>query len=145
MKNSVMNTNDIFDFGAFTNLEQEMLRKGAVGDDIPSIFSFTFVDQGTYVFKDAANDQKILVVQVVGPGEECADSDRFVQTITENSLAEVGVAQRGDLILNPNYPLIIAMGTLLVFASTLIMCSLGFCLHKGWNVSELSDHTYRDY
>jgi len=36
------------------------------------------------------------------------------------------------------------MGCLLVFASILIMCSVGFCLHKGWKVSELSDRTYRD-
>ena len=40
-----------------------------------------------------------MIVQVVGPGEECTDSDRFVQTITETTLGEVGVAQSGDLIL----------------------------------------------
>lgn len=145
MKNSVMNTNYAFDFGAFQVLEQEMLRQKAQNDFTPSIFSFTFQDKGSYVFYDAANDQKILIIQVVGPGEECNDGDRFVQTITENTLNEVGVSQRGDLILQPNYQLIIAMGCLLVFATTLIMCSIGFCLHKGWNVKELGDATYRDY
>lgn len=144
MKNSVMNTNSIFDFGAFQVLEQEMLRQKAVGDLTPSIFSFTFTKEGNYVFNDAANDQKILVVRVVGPGAECADSDRYVQTITENSLAEAGVSQSGKLILQPNYPLIIAMGCLLILATLLIMASIGFCLHKGWNVSELTNTTYRD-
>lgn len=56
MKNSVMNTNDAFDFGAFQVLEEEMLRQKALGDLTPSIFSFTFTKMGTYVFNDAAND-----------------------------------------------------------------------------------------
>lgn len=142
MKNSVMNTNDIFDYGAFQVLEEEMLRSE---DDDPSIFSFTFTKQGTYVFNDAANDQKIMVIQVMGPGEECTDSDRFVQTITEQTMGETGVHQSGSLILQPNYTLIIAMGCLLVLATCLIMFSIGFCLHKGWNVKELTQGTYRDY
>lgn len=83
MKNSIMNTNDVFDYGAFTVLEEEMLRQKADNDETPSVFSFTFSQEGSYVFTDAANDQKILIVQVVGPGTECSDSDRFVQTITE--------------------------------------------------------------
>ena len=59
-------------------------------------------------------------------------------------MAEQGVSQRGDLILHPNYTLIAAMGALLVVATLLIMISIGFCLHKGWNISELSGMTYRD-
>jgi len=145
MKNSVMNTNDVFDYGAFENLQTDMIAKSALGNENPSIFAFTFADSGTYVFSDSANDQKILIVQVVGAGEECTDSDRFVQTITEKTLGETGVSQSGSLILQPNYPLIIAMSCLLVFATTLIMCSIGFCLHKGWKVTELTDRTYRDY
>ena len=49
------------------------------------------------------------------------------------------------MILQPNYTLILAMGGLLIFATLLVMLSIGFCLHKGWNVSELNDRTYRDY
>lgn len=56
MKNSVMNSNDIFDYGAFQVLEEEMLRQKANKDETPSIFSFTFKQEGSYVFKDAAND-----------------------------------------------------------------------------------------
>mmetsp|Transcript_3018 Transcript_3018/g.4084 ORF Transcript_3018/g.4084 Transcript_3018/m.4084 type:complete len:221 (+) Transcript_3018:1881-2543(+) len=60
-------------------------------------------------------------------------------------MAEAGVAQRGDLILHPNYALIGAMGALLVFATTLIMISIGMCLHKGWKVKEIDMKTYRDF
>lgn len=103
------------------------------------------MEEGSYVFKDSANDEKILIIQVVGPGAECADSDRFVQTITESSVGEVGIAQSGDLILQPNYLLIAAMAGLLIAATILIMGSIGFCLHKGWSTKELTQGTYRDY
>ena len=83
MKNSVMNTNDVFDYGAFENLQTAMLSKQEESPDEPSTFAFTFKDDGSYVFRDSANDQKIMIIQVVGPGEECTDSDRYVQTITE--------------------------------------------------------------
>jgi hypothetical protein len=145
MKNSVLNTNPTFDYGAFTVLEEEMLRRSALGDNTPSIFAFTFVKAGSYIFNDSANTQKIMVVQVVGGGESCTDSDRFVQTITEDTMGEAGVAQRGDLILEPNYALIGAMGGLLIFATIIIMISVGYCLHKGWKVKEIGMRTYRDY
>lgn len=145
MKNSVMNTNDVFDYGAFENLQTAMLSKQADKSEEPSTFAFTFKDAGTYVFQDSANDQKIMIIQVVGAGEECTDSDRYVQTITEQTLGETGVSQSGSLILQPNYTLIGAMGGLLIFATLLIMLSIGFCLHKGWNVEELTNGTYRDY
>lgn len=65
-----------------------MLRRKANNNNDASIFAFTFPKPGTYVFNDSANAQKIMVIQVMGPGEECADSDRFVQTITADSMAE---------------------------------------------------------
>ena len=37
------------------------------------------------------------------------------------------------------------MGGLLIFATVLIMASIGFCLHKGWNVNEINMKTYRDF
>lgn len=86
MKNSVMNTNAEFDYGPFENLQTDMISKSSAKDKNPSIFTFTFAAAGTYVFADSANDQKIMIIQVVGDGDECTDSDRFVQTITDNTL-----------------------------------------------------------
>ena len=50
MKNSVMNSNEMFDYGAFLELATEMNRKRATGDLTPSIFGFTFMEAGTYIF-----------------------------------------------------------------------------------------------
>jgi hypothetical protein len=55
MRQSVMNTNLDFDFGAFLNLAVEMERKAAESDETPSLFSFTFVEGGTYVFHDVTS------------------------------------------------------------------------------------------
>ena len=37
------------------------------------------------------------------------------------------------------------MGGLLIFSTLLIMISIGYCLHKGWKISEINMSTYRDY
>ena len=107
-----------------------MLNKIAAEDYTPSVFAFTFKDVGNYMFEDAADAQKIMSIRVVGPGEACADPDRFVQTISDNTMAEAGIAPSGALILQPNYALLGGMVAILVFATSLIMCSIGFCLHK---------------
>lgn len=65
-----------------------MKKKIASENFTPTIFAFTFNNAGTYVFNDAADKQKIMIITVKGPGEECADSNRYVQTITSDTLAE---------------------------------------------------------
>jgi len=50
MRNSVMNSNKDFDFGAFKDLETEMKRKEGQGLTTGSIFTFTFNTPGNYVF-----------------------------------------------------------------------------------------------
>jgi hypothetical protein len=55
-----------------------MRRKIAEGDQTESLFAFTFTEEGTYVFNDAAERQRILVITVKGAGEKCADPDRYV-------------------------------------------------------------------
>ena len=122
-----------------------MLNKIAAKDTTPSVFAYTFKDVGNYMFEDASDAQKIMSIRVVGPGESCPDPDRFVQTISENTMAEAGIAPSGNLILQPNYALLGGMVAILVLATSLIMCSIGFCLHKQWSVSEINMYTYRDY
>ena len=78
MKDSVINSNEEFDYGAFLTLEIEMKLKASKGDLTPSLFAFTFVEAGNYVFHDATNSQKIMIVTVKGVGEECTDTDRYV-------------------------------------------------------------------
>jgi hypothetical protein len=78
MDDSVMNTNPAFDTGSFIDLAVEMNRKKGAGDTTETLFSFTFVDPGTYVFHASNNRKKIMIVTAKGKGEECADPDRYV-------------------------------------------------------------------
>jgi hypothetical protein len=121
-----------------------MRRKIAEGDQTESLFAFTFTEEGTYVFNDAAERQRILVITVKGAGEKCADPDRYVQTVSGESLAEVGIQIEQDLLLRPNFPLIGAALALLVFSTIIIMCFFAYCLRKGWTIQDLQDQSYKD-
>jgi hypothetical protein len=98
----------------------------------PVIFTFTFKDPGNYVFFDATNEQKIMIVTVMALGETCSDPDRYVQTVSGETLSEIGVSQKDDLILKPNYALIAAIGLILLFSTCIIMVLIFYCLHKDW-------------
>lgn len=78
MKDSVMNSNIDFDYGSFRELERSMKNKQEIGDDRTTFFRFTFDEEGTYVFQDASNSNKLMLVKVVGAGEKCYDSDRYI-------------------------------------------------------------------
>ena len=99
LDDSVMNTYPDFDKSSFINLEIAMKRKIEEKDLTESLFAFTFVQEGTFVFYDAANIKKIMIITVKAKGETCADPDRYVQTVSGSSLAEVGISTKKDIIL----------------------------------------------
>lgn len=61
VKDSLLNTNDEFDFGEFQGLP-ELLKKNAYSGDDGSkgtnSFVFTFTQPGVYVFADSRNEAK---------------------------------------------------------------------------------------
>ena len=144
MKNSVLNSNPDFDFGAFNTLETEIfaLQKKNITD--PVIFTFTFIEAGTYVFQLASNEKKIMIITVKGLGEECADPDRYVQTVSEEALAQLGASIKEDLIVEPDYILIGSLAAILFIATGGIMISIACCLRGNWSTKDLdSGPTYR--
>ena len=146
MRDSVINSNPTFDYGAFIELEQLMrARLTEEGEVTPVIFTFTFSEPGNYVFNEATNDQKILMVTVMAAGETCSDPDRYVQTVSGESLSEIGVSLRKDIILRPNYSLIAAIGLILLFSTMVVMVLIFYCLHKDWAITDVDIHrTFRD-
>ena len=115
------------------------------GETTAVIFTFTFSEPGNYVFNDATNEQKILIITVMDIGESCSDPDRYVQTVSGESLSEIGVSQKSDIILKPNYSLIVAIGLILLFSTMIIMVLIFYCLHKDWNISDVDmNRTYRE-
>lgn len=55
LKDSVMNSNANFDYGAFLILADQMNTKAANNVTTPSLFTFTFQSAGSYVFADSSN------------------------------------------------------------------------------------------
>lgn len=71
MRDSVLNSNTKFDYGAFLSLETKLKRKQQTGDKVPTIFKFQFTHSGTYVFHDSVDKTKLMVVQVMDEREVC--------------------------------------------------------------------------
>jgi len=77
-------------------------------------------------------------------GETCSDPDRYVQTVSGETLSEIGVSQKEDIILKPNYALIVSIGLILLISTGVIMVLIFYCLHKDWTITDVKLHkTYR--
>lgn len=132
LKDSVMNSNPSFDYGAFLILADQMNTKAANNLTTPSLFTFTFTVQGSYVFVDSSDPEQLMIVRVTGAGETCPDPDRYIQPLSGDSVASSGVTQNPDIIIKPDVPLLVGMGVILVVAVITVMIGVGYCLHKGW-------------
>jgi hypothetical protein len=138
-----MNTNALFDYGQFLELEIEMLKKQAENDTTISLFAFTFEDSGTYVFNDASSTDKLTIITVVGLSETCPNSDKYLNSISSQSLASTGVQQNKDLILKLNYPLIIGLTTILIFTVVMIIATISWCISKKWSIRRTKQAAFR--
>lgn len=109
-----------------------------------SLFSFTFVQSGNYVFNDAADISQLLIITVKGAGEKCPDPDRYLQIQSGSSLSQNGVSINSNIIIQPNYPLIISMAFLLLFGTFVTMMMVSYCMKKGWSIKNIRTDNYRE-
>ena len=84
-----------------------------------------------------------MIVKIVDAGQECYDSDRYIQSITSESVASFGVAQKENIILRPDLPLLIGMTAILVISTGTCLWGVGYCLHKGWKIRKQNLNGYR--
>jgi hypothetical protein len=143
LKDSVLNTNPNFDYGTFLDLADDMEKKAAQGKTAASFFTFTFIEIGSYVFVDAVNTEKMMMITVMGPGESCADPDKYVKSISGSALSEFGMPQRDSIIIKPDYPLLIALAGILVASTGIVMVLISYCLHKQWTIRKVKREGYR--
>ena len=84
-----------------------------------------------------------MIVSVKALGQTCADPDRYLQVISGDTLASLGIAQNRDLITKPNYVLYgTIVGITFVFTA-FIMWMIRYCMIKGWFIREPSMQNYR--
>jgi hypothetical protein len=85
-----------------------------------------------------------MIVRVTGAGESCPDPDRYIQPLAGESVASQGVSQNTNIIIKPDVPLLVGMGTILVVAILTVMIGVGYCLHKGWSLAKVNLRGYRN-
>jgi hypothetical protein len=85
-----------------------------------------------------------MIVKVTGSGESCPDPDRYIQPISGESVASVGVQLKQDIIIKPDVPLLASMGAILVLSIVAVMFGVGYCLHKGWSLPKVNLLGYRN-
>lgn len=102
-KDSILNTNDDFDFGDFETLADMINRQNIT----VKTFSFVFSDQGIFVFENSITGT-LTVISVVGAGQTCSNAVNGVGAamVTKESLAEIGIKSY-DKQISPNWYFII--------------------------------------
>lgn len=127
---SVLNSNDNFDYGPFINMATNVESKKLNGDTDKVIFAFTFTEGGTYMFQDKTETDSYLLVVVAGESQRCPDDTAYIQPMTARSLSSEGAAQDEDIILELDTPLLIALCVALGLLITVTMLSVAWCLHR---------------
>lgn len=128
-KDSLINTNDDFDYGTFKELER-MLDSNSTNI---TTFAFTFTEAGIFDFVDNADNDLHFIISVIGDGEQCPDPDIPLRTRTESSLLTVGAKTSDDIILEPDWPLICGLLGGFVMLTALIIGGLYFFHMKAWH------------
>jgi len=127
-KNSLLNTNEEFDFGAFLKLDAELTKESSKATS----FAFTFVKAGVYVFRDAGNTAKETIIAVMAGGGACP-AGLIYESKSSSTLLRVGASVSEDVALTPNWSLFLAscIGFLVLILVTAVIVS--YVYNKNWD------------
>ncbi|ETO67181.1 hypothetical protein F444_15794 [Phytophthora nicotianae P1976] len=105
LKDSMLNTNPSFDYGAFRSLATKVNANSST----VSAFAFSFTEPGTYVFGNSLNSAAQTIVVVMKAGTSCPTEAPIVP-LNEKNLITVSAKRRtDDIILAPDWGLIIGL------------------------------------
>ncbi len=117
-KDAMANSNPSFDYSAFTALANK-IKNG----EVPELFIFTFNQAGVYVFEDSSDSTQLTVIAVMSDSEACPDTDKYIVPITGSSLIRMGVKQREDVTLTPNWAFVgCAFAVILILVPGVVVC-----------------------
>jgi hypothetical protein len=113
-KDSLLNTNQEFDYGAFNDLPDQLV--GLEGQN----FIFNFDQSGVYVFADSRNPSKLMIISVMHEDHKCPADSKF-SPMTYASLLKVG-AYQNDVLLPPDWAFFFI--TLIAFILLIVLAVL---------------------
>jgi len=136
VKDSLLNTNDDFDFGEFSDLPAKLASTNG------EAFVFTFTQPGVYVFSDSRNPAKQMVIAIMGENQGCPTDTPFSPQ-TYSALLQVGGSMR-EVLEPPDWAmffLTLAMGCVLIFVTVLIV---GYIAKRDWRQKFLPKIYYQE-
>jgi len=137
-KDSLLNSNPTFDFGAFRDLAS----RARSNSSVVKAFAFAFTTPGVYVFFDNANPSLETIVAVQRKETVCPLTARIVPKTSANLIA-LGVVLNTDLILAPDWLLIGIMGALIIIVFTSLIAGLYYFQSRGWSANGARLPSYR--
>ncbi|GIQ81354.1 hypothetical protein KIPB_002301, partial [Kipferlia bialata] len=136
-KDSLFNSNDDFDYGVFRTLARKIEAGGSV-----SVFAYTFTEAGVYVFYDAGDTAKRMIVTVLEDGESCGNA-YAISTTKPETLAQLGISLSTDIVLAPDWVLILLFSMLAVSVVGGIISAFLVFNKRSWGSSLKTQPKYR--
>jgi len=137
VKDSLLNSNPDFDYGQFRELASAM----KAGTDI-KVFGFTFTEAGTYVFADSSNTDLQMIVTIMREHEQCPSASQIIPSTT-SAATSLGVVRNSDIILAPDWPLIIGLLMALLALVCALIGGMYYFRKRGWSRTDQSAVFYR--
>ena len=124
VKDSLLNTNDNFDYGEFDALS------ALLSSEVVKSFVFTFDEPGIYVFADSRNSAKQMVIAIMADGKACP-SDTSFSPQTYASLIKIGAFRR-DVLEPPAWWLF--FGVLFAFCALILgaVALIAYIFKRQW-------------
>ncbi|CAK4486847.1 unnamed protein product [Aphanomyces euteiches] len=138
-KDSLMNTNPAFDYGAFRTLE-EKLKSNSLSI---SAFAFSFVEAGIYVFVLSNNKAALTIVSVMDTGVKCP-TDGPIVPLNQANLIKLNAKPSNDIILAPDWALIAGLLVALFGVVAGLIFGLYYFRRKSWVGKQTSTDGYKN-
>lgn len=127
-KDSLLNTNANFDFGAFVKHAAQLKS----GKSKATSFIFTFNTAGIYVFKDSANSAKETILAIMAAGGACP-TNLIYEAKRYSTLLRVGAALRQDVSLTPDWTFFLASCIGFFVLVLLAALTISYIYNKNWD------------
>ena len=130
VKDSLLNTNDDFDYSAFRDLA-ELASSSSLS---VTTFVHTFDEAGSYVFQLSSNSDTVTIVSVVGSGLTCT-TDSYFDVMSSGNLVTLGVTLSDNLVLAPDWALLIGLILGIVMVVIVIISFIYYFRKRAWAMS----------
>ena len=147
-KDSLINSNPSFDYGAFKILAAKLASQLAnleSGSDSSTLqyFGYTFSESGTYHFADSEETEKTMIITVMTPTASCPDEEAFLMPKTQDSLSIFGVSLETELILQPDYVMLVMLILTFLFMMVFILILTKWVGSALWHMKAKDNIPYR--